>query len=84
MTRKMIGVIYRAFKEGKLPSVTKESINDLYTYVDKIQNYDFEKRNHADIVVTNTTLKECVEECFNGNYDRVDMLLKGFSISEWI
>lgn len=27
-TRKQAGVIYRAYKEGKLPNVTEEKIND--------------------------------------------------------
>lgn len=76
MTRKMMGVIYRAFKEGRLPEVDNEDISTAYDYVNKLDNYDFAK-NHADAIVTNS-LKEAVQAIFDGNYELANNKVKGF------
>ena len=45
-TRKQAGVIYRAYKEGKLPNVTEENISDMYYHVNHIGDYDYMKNHY--------------------------------------
>ena len=44
MSRKQVGVIYRAFKEGKLENVDKEDMSNVYAYVDRMNDFDFARR----------------------------------------
>jgi len=78
MTRKMMGVIYRAFKEGKLPRVTKEDIDKAYYCVDHLGSYDFQTY-HRDSYDCTMGLKAAVDAIFAGDYDKADSLVWGFS-----
>ena len=76
MNKKQLAIIYRIYKEDKLPDVTKEDINKMYSYVDK-WNYDFDfKRKEGNFIIDR--LKEIVELAFNGEIEKVNERLKGF------
>lgn len=76
MNKKQLAIIYRMYKEDKLPDVTKEDINKMYSYVDK-WNYDFDfKRKEGNFIIDR--LKEIVELAFNGEIEKVNERLKGF------
>lgn len=81
MTRKMMGVIYRAFKEGKLPRVTKEDIDKAYYCVDHLNSYDFQAF-HRESYDSTVGLKAAVDAIFAGDYDKADALVWGFSAVE--
>lgn len=76
MNKKQLAIIYRMYKEDKLPDVTKEDINKMYSYVDK-WNYDYDfKRKEGNFIIDR--LKEIVELAFNGEIEKVNERLKGF------
>lgn len=80
MTRKQLGVIYRAFKEGKLEDVDKEDINKMYVYVDKISyDYDFARSEGREVV---GYLREAVDAIFSGDYETANSKVKGFKTVE--
>ena len=65
MTIKMMGVIYRAFKEGEFEGIDDSDINNAYAFVKKLTfNYDFSRR--ADNYIIVSTLKDAVEASANG------------------
>ena len=81
MTVKMMGVIYRAFKDGKLPEVTKEDINKAYMFVKKLGTLkEFDLRTyHRDSYEATLGLKEAVDAIFAGDYDKANDVVKGFN-----
>lgn len=78
MTRKMMGVIYRAFREGKLRKTTKEDINKAYSCVDRLNDYDF-RTFHRDAYACTMGLKDAVDAIFAGDYEKADALVWGFA-----
>lgn len=80
MNKKQIGVIYRAFKAGKLQDVDKEDINNIYAYVDKIQyDYDFARKEGTEII---RYLKEAVDAIFESDYEAANKKLRNFKTVE--
>ena len=83
MTIKMMGVIYRAFKEGQLEGIDNDDINQAYAYVKKLTfNYDFSRR--PEICIITSTLKEAVEAVFANNYKKVSEKMFNFKNVELI
>ena len=83
MTIKMMGVIYRAFKEGKLEGIDDTDINNAYAFVKKLTfNYDFSRR--ADNCIIVSTLKDAVEAIFAGDYKKASTKMFGFKDVELI
>lgn len=87
MTRKMMGVIYRAFKMGKLANTTSEDISTAYECVDiansSTRTYDFYMFHH-DAYEAVKGLEKAVEEIFKGNYEKADAITSGFSTVEFL
>lgn len=82
MTRKMMDVIYRAFKEGKLPKTTQDDISAAYTMIDKLGNEirANELRNyHRDAYAATLYLKNAVDAIFRGDYEKADNIVWGFA-----
>lgn len=75
-TRKQAGVIYRAYKEGKLPNVTQENMNDMYYHVNHIGDYDY-MRNHYESCLCDM-IKKAVTAIFNNDYETADYEMKAF------
>lgn len=78
MTRKMMGVIYRAYKDGMLPRVTKEDISKAYDCIDKINSYDF-RTYHAEQYECTLNLKNAVSAIFEGDFEKADSIVWGFA-----
>lgn len=77
MTRKQMGVIYRAFKEGKLEKTTDADISRCYQLVDKLGDYDF-RTYHRDAYEATLGLKRAVDAIFSGDYQTADSIVWGF------
>lgn len=77
MTRKQMGVIYRAFKENRLPKTSKEDINHMYLLVDKFDDYDFRTYHHSSWLLVRG-LEDAVSYILAGNYEAADDLTWGF------
>ena len=81
MSRKQIGVIYRAFKEGKLANVDNEDMSNVYEYVDRMNDFDFARREGYEVI---GYLKEAVDAIFAGDYETADRKVRGFKTVEVI
>lgn len=81
MSRKQVGVLYRAFKEGKLADVDQQDMNTVYAYVDKMQSYDFARKEGMEII---NNLKEAVEAVFSGDYETANQKLRNFKTVELV
>ena len=79
MSRKQVGVIYRAFKEGKLENVDKEDMSNVYAYVDRMNDFDFARREGYEAIAY---LKEAVDAILLGDYETVDSKVRGFKTVE--
>ena len=79
MSRKHVGVIYRAFKEGKLANVDKEDISNVYAYVDRMSDFDFARREGYEVI---GYLKEAVDAICMGDYETADSKVRGFKTVE--
>jgi hypothetical protein len=77
-TRKQAGVIYRAYKEGKLPNVTEENISDMYYHVNHIGDYDYMKNHYESCLCT--MIKNAVTAIFNNDYSKADYEMKAFCL----
>ena len=79
MSRKQVGVIYRAFKDGKLANVDKEDMSNVYAYVDRMNDFDFARREGYEVIVY---LKEAVDAILLGDYEKADSKVRGFKTVE--
>lgn len=79
MSRKQIGVIYRAFKEGKLPDVDQDDMNNVYSYVSKMGDYDFARKEGMFVI---NCLKEAVDAIFSGDYETANQKVRNFKTVE--
>ena len=81
MTKKMMGVIYRAFKEGKLQSTTKDDISNMYYWIDKFNGMfgESEKEMHHEEWECVKNLKNAVDAIFNNDYVTADRYTKGLA-----
>ena len=79
MSRKQVGVIYRAFKEGKLENVDKEDMSNVYAYVDRMNDFDFARREGYEVIAY---LKEAVDAILLGDYETADSKVRGFKTLE--
>ena len=79
MSRKQVGVIYRAFKEGKLANVDKDDISNVYAYVDRMNDFDFARREGYELI---GYLKEAVDAIFAGDYEIADSKVRDFKTVE--
>ena len=82
MTKKMMGVIYRAFKEGKLVKTTKDDISNMYYWVDYFTNPfngSFGRSIHPDEYADFIDLKNAVKAIFEGDYVTAERYTQGFS-----
>ena len=79
MSRKQVGVIYSAFKEGKLANVDKEDMANVYAYVDRMNDFDFARREGYEVI---GYLKEAVDAIFAGDYETADSKVRGFKTVE--
>lgn len=80
MSKKQIGVIYRAFKEGKLKDVDQEDMNNIYAYVDKMQyDYDFARKEGTEII---RYLKEAIDAIFASDYEAANKKVRNFKTVE--
>lgn len=75
MSRKQLGVIYRAYKEGKLEGVDQEDINKMYEYCNKMGDYDFARKEGNFII---NCLREAVDAIFNGDYHEASNKVRNF------
>lgn len=76
MSRKQLGVIYRAFKNGQLDGVDKDDISTMYSYVDKINgDYDFARKEGQEVI---GYLREAVEAIFNNDFATASSKLRNF------
>lgn len=82
MTKKMMGVIYKAFKNGNLPDVSKEDIEKAYFYVNQLENefksYEL-KTYHLDVYECVKNLKNAVTAIFENDYQTANNIVKGFA-----
>ena len=81
MTIKMMGVIYRAFKENKLPNTTDEDINTAYTLLKKNQ-WEF-KNYHHEAWEQVQYLKNAVDAIISGNYEEADVITSRIKYINW-
>ena len=79
MSRKQVGVIYRAFKDGKLANVDKEDMSNVYAYVDRMNDFDFARREGYEVI---GYLKEAVDAILLGDYETADSKVRGFKTVE--
>ena len=82
MTRKMMGVIYRAFKEGKLANTTQDDISRMYYWFDYFTNPmcgSAGRSAHYDEYLEFVNLKKAVTAIFEGNYQEAEKYTQGFS-----
>lgn len=82
MTRKMMGVIYRAFKEGNLQNTTKDDISNMYYWIEKFGDEmfgDYEKKMHHDEWLCVKSLKNAVDAIFDKDYRKAELYTKGFA-----
>lgn len=79
MTTKMMGVIYRAFKENKLPNTTTEDIENGYNLVKELNSEvgGWELRAyHKQTVECIEYLKNAVDAIFKGDYEEADSITR--------
>lgn len=82
MTVKQMGIIYRAFKEGRLEKTTAEDINNAYTLVKKLNNpvLSYELKAHHHSAYQNTIgLEKAVDAVLAGDYEKADSIVCGFA-----
>ena len=79
MNRKQVGVIYRAFKEGKLENVDKEDMSNVYAYLDRMNDFDFARKEGYEVI---GYLKEAVDAILHGDYETADSKVRGFKTVE--
>lgn len=80
ITKNQLGVIYRLFKENKLPDVDSDDIRKMYSYVDRY-SYDFDFRRREGPAVMRL-LNEILDLAFTGEAKKVNERLKGFKTVE--
>ena len=80
MTIKQMGVIYRAFKEGKLQKTTAEDIDKAYFFVKKLGTgrEDELRRSYRDTYEAVLGLKAAVDAIFAGDYEEADRIVWAF------
>lgn len=76
ITRNQLAVIYRAFKEGKLPQVSNADISNMYKLLSPSHDYF----NSKDYVYCCSAIREAVEDILKGDANHADLLLHGFEL----
>lgn len=79
MTKKQLGVIYRAFKEGLLIDVDKEDIHAMYSYVSKMGDLDFARKEGFETI---NNLRQAVSDILEKNYKDASNMLYNFKSIE--